>query len=196
MRAAARTIRRIGDSGWRDCRQTRQTGWGGSKSLGTVGRGTARLVRTQNLEIKYKKPTSAERELVGRRTSKATSDCGEGGSKMIRRDSFDANSGMSDRSCRRSAAAPSHDQIGRTILPCAGTVANCGGNASNLNRFESLEAFLWALRTALPGTSTWNGTITTTRTIGGGGLSNLWNLWGALPHGSHAEIFFFWSSNF
>ncbi len=35
----------------------------------------------------------------------------------------------------------------------------------------------------------WNGTITTTRTIGGGGLSNLCNLWGALPRVSRRDFF-------
>ena len=58
---------------------------------------------------------------------------------------------------------------GSKILPCTGTAANCGGNALNLNRVESLQASLWALRTALPATAAWNGTITTSRTIGGGG---------------------------
>ncbi len=62
---------------------------------------------------------------------------------MIRQDSFGANSGMSDRSCRRS--------VGRTILPCTGTATNCGGNASNLNRFESLVVFLWGIADCIAG---------------------------------------------
>jgi hypothetical protein len=47
------------------------------------------------------------------------------------------------------------------------------------------------LRTALPATSACTGTITTTWTIGGRGVSNLWGIWGPLPHGVSRTDFLF-----
>jgi hypothetical protein len=61
---------------------------GGRQTRHDFGSRTASGLRTQNLEIKYKKPTSAARELVRRRTSKNPDKCGEEESQMIRRDSI------------------------------------------------------------------------------------------------------------
>jgi hypothetical protein len=86
--------------------------------------GTARLVRSQKVEIKYKKPTSLIATL---RLAAPPINCGGGESKMIRGDSLSR------------------------IFPCPGrpypacrsarwrSAEHCGGAATNLNRFESLQ---------------------------------------------------------
>ena len=173
----------------RECVQAYRAS-GGIEISDGLGARTASGLRTQNIEIKYKKPTSAARELVRRRRSKNPHKCGEEGPQMIRRDSFGTSSGMSDRSCRRSGAAPPHCQIRRTILPCTRTTANCVGNASNLNCFESLVVFLWGVPAALPATSAWNGTNTTSVNMGGGGYQISGSFGAVTARGATRRFFF------
>ena len=98
---------------------------------------------------------------------------------MIRCDSFGANSGVSARSRRRFGA--------RTTLPRTGTAANCGGNASNLNRFESLVVFLRGVadRVCLVRHHLHDYSGPQRE-----GVSNLWVNLGCYRTGSHTQIFF------
>jgi len=131
----------------------------GIKSWLACGRRTARLVRWQKVEIKYKKPTPFITTVL---SAPPVANCGGGESKMIRGDSFSRDLPKLGRPHRVCRAA------------CQRSAGHCGGIATNLNRFESLQRNL----------------DTCSRTGQGGGGVNLCSLWGALPHGGHAQIFY------
>jgi hypothetical protein len=97
---------------------------GGCKSFGLFAARTVRLVRSQKVEIKYKKPTSIIATL---RLAAPAINCGGGESEMIRGDSFS-----------RILIG-----LGRPYQACQAarrqSAGHCGGIATNLNRFESLQ---------------------------------------------------------
>ena len=95
---------------------------------------------------------------------KPTPHCGSHAPKMIHRDSFD----KSFRSARRSRRR------------------NDGDIATKLNQFGSPEPLLARSRARVVPQQ---GRLAGGQYEGGRGVSNLYDRWGSLPHGSHPQIF-------